>query len=479
MTNTKIQALANKIKELITTHANVTANSSTKGHVQSSNLVKDVRVDGTSNVGTDNGYYALADHEHKISNASTSAYGITKLSNSTSSTSQVLAATPKAVKTAYDLANGKPDLGTTSTTAATGDHTHDYSKVSVSQTKTSGIEIGKVTIDGVSTPLYQQDNNTTYTAASTTPIADTSSGAVGTSAKYAREDHIHPQSTLYAEAAHTHTKTNITDYFTSDNISANDSLNDYKTEGIYCCGYYNANQSELPTSVSSVGYTLIVIKNNQQVKKVENNRVHTYESIKQILISEDNEIFIRKYYEIKLGGMALESSEWTSWVKKDITYSVATSSNDGLMSSSDKIKIDNTPILRYGTLSGTTSAYTVSISGLTELVHGTLIAVYNNNVGNSVSGATLKVNDFNALPIYYKSTAINGSTLQNKTFNLLMYNNTLINSGCWQLLYAYNSTYTAASATPIADTSSGAVGTSSKYYMQKQIIIIPYQIYLM
>ena len=42
-----------------------------------------------------------------ISAASTSAYGVTKLSSSTSSTSTTLAATASAVKSAYDLANGK------------------------------------------------------------------------------------------------------------------------------------------------------------------------------------------------------------------------------------------------------------------------------------------------------------------------------------------------------------------------------------
>ena len=41
--------------------------------------------------------------------ASTTYYGITKLSSSTSSTSETLSATPKAVKTAYDLANSKQD----------------------------------------------------------------------------------------------------------------------------------------------------------------------------------------------------------------------------------------------------------------------------------------------------------------------------------------------------------------------------------
>lgn len=48
-----------------------------------------------------------------IPNASTSAYGCTKLSSATNSTSEALAATAKAVKTAYDLANGKQSPATT------------------------------------------------------------------------------------------------------------------------------------------------------------------------------------------------------------------------------------------------------------------------------------------------------------------------------------------------------------------------------
>lgn len=47
--------------------------------------------------------------------ASTSTYGITKLSTSTSSTSVSLAATPSAVKAAYDLANSKQDALTAGT----------------------------------------------------------------------------------------------------------------------------------------------------------------------------------------------------------------------------------------------------------------------------------------------------------------------------------------------------------------------------
>lgn len=60
--------------------------------------VSDVQVNGTS---------VTTSGVANVPTATTSAYGATKLSSSTSSTSEVLAATPKAVKTAYDLANGR------------------------------------------------------------------------------------------------------------------------------------------------------------------------------------------------------------------------------------------------------------------------------------------------------------------------------------------------------------------------------------
>lgn len=67
--------------------------------------------------------------------ATTTYYGVTKLSSSTSSTSTALAATASAVKSAYDLANGK-------------------STVSFTQTQSSGTEVGQITINGTTTSLY-------------------------------------------------------------------------------------------------------------------------------------------------------------------------------------------------------------------------------------------------------------------------------------------------------------------------------------
>lgn len=82
-----------------------------------------------------NGYWVITNGEK----ASTTTCGVVKLSTATNSTSNSLAATPSAVKAAYDLASGKPDListagavplmdGTasvgTSSAAARSDHVH-------------------------------------------------------------------------------------------------------------------------------------------------------------------------------------------------------------------------------------------------------------------------------------------------------------------------------------------------------------------
>ena len=62
------------------------------------------------------------------------------------------------------------------------------------------------------TALGIPSTNSTYTPASATPLADASAGVVGTSAKYAREDHKHPKSSLYAESSHIHTDYNKATY---------------------------------------------------------------------------------------------------------------------------------------------------------------------------------------------------------------------------------------------------------------------------
>lgn len=99
--------------------------------------------------------------------ASTTYYGVTKLSDSVTSTSTELASTANAVKTAYDLADGKADAI----------HNHVSS------------DITDLSIPSAST---------------STPSVDVSGGSVGSGTTWARADHQHPLSNAYATGNHAH-----------------------------------------------------------------------------------------------------------------------------------------------------------------------------------------------------------------------------------------------------------------------------------
>ena len=118
---------------LLTTDSLSTATNSTSPHTAAtSSAVKaayDLAASKTDNIGTitgvsANGTNVATSGVANIPAASTSAYGVTKLSSSTSSTSTSLAATPSAVKSAYDLANAAmPKSGGAFTGAISGNVT--------------------------------------------------------------------------------------------------------------------------------------------------------------------------------------------------------------------------------------------------------------------------------------------------------------------------------------------------------------------
>lgn len=89
----------------------------------------------------------------------------------------------------------------------------------------------------------------------------------------------------------------------------------------------------------------------------------------------------------------------------DTTYSAATTSANGLMSSTDKVKLNNTNIA-YGTCStaADTAAKVVTLSGNTNwaLTIGSVVMVSFTN-SNSASNVTLNVNSTGAYPIWYNN----------------------------------------------------------------------------
>lgn len=76
-----------------------------------------------------------------------------------------------------------------------GGTTYDtVGEASVTQVLSSGTKIATVSIDGTSTDLYAPAGGSSVDPATAAPSMD-GTAAVGSSAKYAREDHVHPSDT--------------------------------------------------------------------------------------------------------------------------------------------------------------------------------------------------------------------------------------------------------------------------------------------
>ena len=121
---------------------------------------------------------------------------------------------------------------------AASDHTHSqYSTFSgsyadltnkpsytatVTSSTANAYKIGSINISGSSVDIYAKDTDTQPPSASTTtPSADTTSGSYGSGTTYARANHTHPKSSLYAESSHTHSA--YVNPTIADNLTTNDS----------------------------------------------------------------------------------------------------------------------------------------------------------------------------------------------------------------------------------------------------------------
>ncbi|ELK1216359.1 tail fiber protein [Escherichia coli] len=93
--------------------------------------------------------YDLANGKYTAQDATTAQKGIVQLSSDTNSTSETLAATPKAVKAAYDLAAGK----------APSSHTHPWNQI-------TGVPTASLTAKGI-TQLSSATNSTSEVLAAT------------------------------------------------------------------------------------------------------------------------------------------------------------------------------------------------------------------------------------------------------------------------------------------------------------------------
>jgi len=121
--------------------------------------------------------------------------------------------TSRTIKLTGDVTGSASFNGTgdASITATVADDSHNHTIANVDNLQSTLDAKGvKLTVSGKTVKLLDandnelssittQDTNTTYTAATATPKAP-GTAAVGTSAKYAREDHIHPLQTSVTSA---------------------------------------------------------------------------------------------------------------------------------------------------------------------------------------------------------------------------------------------------------------------------------------
>lgn len=137
--------------------------------------------------------------------------------------------------------------------------------------------------------------------------------------------------------------------------------------------------------------------------------------------------FVKQQYPVNsVIGLVYDGSAWRVINRyTNTTYSTASTSSNGLMSSTDKTILNGSrAILNGATDNASSDEYKVTITGVT-LTGGTLIAVLNNRGLSNNDGATLNVNNLGAKPIYYRNRPIKQGEFPYRSLGLFLY------SGAW------------------------------------------------
>lgn len=104
---TRAETAAKRAEDIASAVALEDASTTKKGIVQLSSATNSTSESLAATPKAVKAAYELANGKYTAQDATTAQKGIVQLSNATNSTSEMLAATPKSVKAAYDLANGK------------------------------------------------------------------------------------------------------------------------------------------------------------------------------------------------------------------------------------------------------------------------------------------------------------------------------------------------------------------------------------
>lgn len=135
----------------------------------------------------------------------------------------------------------------------------------------------------------------------------------------------------------------------------------------------------------------------------------------------------------------LQNSDIAAWAKAANKPTYTASEVGAVSTTGNAYRSVSIP---FGQVDGTSTstAYTASVPGITELRNG-VCCYLKNGVVTSATGWTLDVNSLGAKPVYQTLAA---ATRITTTFNinytmLFVYNEDRVTDGCWDMYYGYNS----------------------------------------
>jgi hypothetical protein len=115
----------------------------------------------------------------------------------------------------------------------------------------------------------------------------------------------------------------------------------------------------------------------------------------------------------------------------------------------------------------TSTVYTATVPNVTELKSGVTIILMNNKV-TSAANCTLNINGLGAKPMYMTNAATTRVTTQFATGYtwMLIYNETRVSGGCWDLVYLYNTNTTYSTFANLTIGNAGYLANSVVYRYQ-------------
>ncbi|EHY5939954.1 tail fiber protein [Escherichia coli] len=258
----------NKLKEHEQSRRHPDASLTAKGFVQLSSATNSVSETQAATPKAVKAAYDLANGKYTAQDASTTRKGLVQLSSATNSDSETLAATPKAVKAAYDLANGKYTAQDATTarkgliqlSSATNSTSESLAATPKAVKAAYELANGKYTAQDATTAqkgivqLSNATNSTSETLAATPKAVKAANDNANGRVPSGRKVNGKPLTN----------DVNVTsqDIFNgqSINIGANQNLDNYKTPGLYHqpLNAYTSAALKYPENLAG---TLVVLKN--------------------------------------------------------------------------------------------------------------------------------------------------------------------------------------------------------------------------